>query len=522
MINPKEIQSPALVEVKPEYFGIFKASQVIELECWAGGRRGAYQGEILSVLPDQLVLTFDPAVYPDMSLPQGSAVTVGLVNEGSLFRGECKILSVHTTAVTKVITTRPREVSRTQLRSSYRWETLLSDCALFRASKASPGEWIEYPLVITNISIGGIRAQCPFKLPTGPEAEDFIYVCEIRLSWGLGTLTLPLHLIGADEGGTPAKPSWNYRTQFIDPPAASQDAISRYINRCQSELQAHGTALPGPQDAPAAIRETPAFLGGARVSAAGVVAPAAGRERPLAELLADLNRPARERAYHLGRAATAIARDIILSPTPENVALAAPFVGQMVDYLVKDRELFKELVRSLASTRDLYVHSVNVAIYTMALGLALGYKDTGKLPDLATGAFLHDLGKTQILETILGKETELTYAEWETVRRHPNAGRGLASRCKITSPIVLNVIQHHHEKYDGGGYPEGLVGERISIESRMVAIADGFDALSSERSWRPRFSIFKALVIMRDEMRGAYDRDLLRDFVQVLGGLLSG
>lgn len=186
-----------------------------------------------------------------------------------------------------------------------------------------------------------------------------------------------------------------------------------------------------------------------------------------------------------------------------------------------DPELFKSLVASLGTSPDLYSHSLNVTVYSMALSSRLGNDDAEIHQELATGAFLHDLGKSAISQSIIEKDSELNSAEWEEFRRHPNGGRRMAARAGISSAIVLDVIQHHHETFGGTGYPDGLAGTQISEESRIVAIADGFDALTCDRPWRSRHNVFESLVIMRDEMADSFDRVMLKEFIQILGELLS-
>ena len=470
-----EAQEAAL-EIKPEYADIFEASLHVDLEFWSAGDQHRIRGEILSVGSEDITVNIRPEDYANNQVESGTPIAILYIQQGGSYRGECWVLKVEELPeIAKISVTKPTEVSRTQLRSSFRWETILEDCAIYQSSAADAENWQDYPLVVTNVSTGGVRGKSEVQLPVGPDAEEFNYVVEIGLPWDYGVITFPSNLLGADLGGTEESPEWNYRIQFVDPPATGQDAIARYINRSQMEMQESGST------GPTRISEKRAPTGGAQQIQA---VPA--ETLSLDEVMSDASRPSQERAERLGQAAVELARDIVLSPQPENIKKAIPFVKEMVGHVAGDFDLLKGMVSTLSSSPDLYVHSVNVTVYSLALGTRVGYDESGNLDELATGAFLHDLGKSSISDAILLKGTQLSVADWEQIRRHPNSGRHLAARSGISSRIALDVIQHHHEHYGGLGYPDELAGKRISVESRIVAIADGFDALTSERPWRDR------------------------------------
>lgn len=103
---------------------------------------------------------------------------------------------------------------------------------------------------------------------------------------------------------------------------------------------------------------------------------------------------------------------------------------------------------------------------------------------ISSASLLHDLGKLGVPRHILAKPGPLTKEEWGIMRRHPGDGAFLASQIPGLEPFV-RVIQHHHERFDGGGYPAGLQGEQIPLEARIVAVADGLDAMCSVRPYRP-------------------------------------
>jgi HD-GYP domain-containing protein (c-di-GMP phosphodiesterase class II) len=99
------------------------------------------------------------------------------------------------------------------------------------------------------------------------------------------------------------------------------------------------------------------------------------------------------------------------------------------------------------------------------------------------GSWLHDCGKIGVPEAILNSPECLTEKEWLTIKQHPAWGADVARQAQL-SPVVINIIQFHHERWDGEGYPTGVVGRDIPLEARVVTIADVFDALTSDRPYR--------------------------------------
>jgi HD-GYP domain-containing protein (c-di-GMP phosphodiesterase class II) len=131
-----------------------------------------------------------------------------------------------------------------------------------------------------------------------------------------------------------------------------------------------------------------------------------------------------------------------------------------------------------------YRHSLRTVRLTILLGRGCGIDTHARLRVLSLGALAHDLGKILIPGDVLHKEGRLTRAEWEAVRRHPLDGARLLAAASA-SEVVCRVVAEHHERWDGRGYPSGLRGERIDFNARVVAVADAFDAMTSERPYRP-------------------------------------
>jgi len=127
-------------------------------------------------------------------------------------------------------------------------------------------------------------------------------------------------------------------------------------------------------------------------------------------------------------------------------------------------------------------HSQRVSEYVMAVANKLNLSETDKT-NLWRAAILHDIGKIGIPDVILNKSTHLNEKEWEIMKSHPERGEAICSKLKFAREI-LPIIRHHHERYDGKGYPDGLRGESIPFLARIISIADTFDAITSPRSYR--------------------------------------
>jgi putative two-component system response regulator len=136
---------------------------------------------------------------------------------------------------------------------------------------------------------------------------------------------------------------------------------------------------------------------------------------------------------------------------------------------------------------------------------------------LKIGGVLHDIGKIGIPESILNKAGPLTPTEWEAIKKHPEIGYNICLPLKDRLGDALSIIRHHHEKMNGTGYPDGLQGDAIPLVARIMAIADIYDALTTDRSYRKRLSRKDAVTILKDEAgRGLLDRELVYQFEKVI------
>jgi putative nucleotidyltransferase with HDIG domain len=139
--------------------------------------------------------------------------------------------------------------------------------------------------------------------------------------------------------------------------------------------------------------------------------------------------------------------------------------------------------------RDPYtrVHSVSVAAYAVAIARRMGLS-AAAVESLHNAALLHDVGKIGVPDAILTKPGPLTAEEFNTVKRHPEIAIEILGHLSVLAD-QLPLILHHHERYDGRGYPAGLVGEKIPLGARILAVADALDTMLSQRTYKPAYNV---------------------------------
>jgi response regulator RpfG family c-di-GMP phosphodiesterase len=165
------------------------------------------------------------------------------------------------------------------------------------------------------------------------------------------------------------------------------------------------------------------------------------------------------------------------------------------------KELFLEGVQMLAralEAKDAYTrgHSIRVSQYAVATAEALGF-DAIALEAIRIGGELHDIGKIGMREAVLHKPGSLTADEFRQVIEHPALGERMLSPLARETPAVLRIVRSHHERIDGAGFPDGLSGDGIPVEARIVAVADAFDAMTTQRPYRESRSPLEALEELR-------------------------
>lgn len=163
-------------------------------------------------------------------------------------------------------------------------------------------------------------------------------------------------------------------------------------------------------------------------------------------------------------------------------------------------------------------HIRRVQQYTMAVARHLGVKDDKQLKAIEAAALLHDTGKLAVPEYILNKPGPLTPAEFEKMKEHAAVGANILKSIDFPYPVAP-IVRHHHESWDGRGYPDGIKGQEIPLGARILSVVDCYDALTSDRPYRPRMTRQQAEQILLDRRGTMYDPWVVDGFVSILDQL---
>lgn len=192
---------------------------------------------------------------------------------------------------------------------------------------------------------------------------------------------------------------------------------------------------------------------------------------------------------------------------------AAQLVREEEAYLGSQvRALLVALAEKDSSTEE---HTRRVALRAVQVGEELRLPPW-RLRDLAVGGLLHDMGKLALPDAILKKPAALTPDEYAAVKTHPAAGVRLLSRLGGYTEAVLGLVRDHHERLDGGGYPGGLAGDQITLDARILAVCDVYDALVSPRVYREAWSHERALALLREAAGTEFDPRCVEALARVL------
>lgn len=210
------------------------------------------------------------------------------------------------------------------------------------------------------------------------------------------------------------------------------------------------------------------------------------------------------------------------------------FARELGELYRLERARSAELERVLASLQETYLatmkslaqvieakdrttrgHLDRTQTYGVALARRIAPSLVDATPTLGYGFFLHDIGKVGIPEHILCKQGPLDDHEWDVMRMHPVIGAQIVAPISFLSGAV-ELIRHHHERFDGSGYPGGLRGEEIPLAARVFAVVDSFDAMTSERPYRGPMGVERALTEIQGGAGTQFDPEIVRVFVQMV------
>ncbi|UCD62996.1 MAG: HD-GYP domain-containing protein [Candidatus Zixiibacteriota bacterium] len=240
-------------------------------------------------------------------------------------------------------------------------------------------------------------------------------------------------------------------------------------------------------------------------------------EQNLGTILDDPKVKEDKKANILYETSTSLVKDVLSNPTyGENIRRSKDLVSNTVNYILSGREAFHNLLKITSYDYYTYTHSVNVSTFSVALAQQMGYTDKKFLYELGIGALLHDIGKSKLPDRILNKRSALNSVEFEIMKKHPKWGIEILTDTDEIPAASYYPILQHHERGDGSGYPSGLSLAEMHIYSRIVAIADSFDAMTTERVYQKAMDTYPSLKVMFS-LEGAYDEEALRAFVHLMG-----
>jgi len=230
-------------------------------------------------------------------------------------------------------------------------------------------------------------------------------------------------------------------------------------------------------------------------------------------------------AEEVARAARVCARSkqAVLSMFQEarmGKAISADAAGEMVDEISSSVLRNPGALISLARLKDAddytYMHSVAVCALMVALSRQLGFGE-GETREAGMAGLLHDLGKAMTPPEVLNKPGKLTDAEFAIMRQHPVEGHRMLAEARAVGEITLDVCLHHHEKMDGTGYPDRLPADKITLFSRMGAVCDVYDAITSNRPYKAGWDPAESIRKMAEWCKGHFDERVFQAFVRSVG-----
>jgi putative nucleotidyltransferase with HDIG domain len=240
-------------------------------------------------------------------------------------------------------------------------------------------------------------------------------------------------------------------------------------------------------------------------------------EENIATLVADPAMPSHRKADLIYSVSRGVLKDVFENPRSSDlVQRTTNITGPTVDYLLKGKESLQNLIAIMSYDYYTFTHCINVCVLSVALANQLGLSRQEDLNNLANGALLHDIGKSEIPKEILNKPGPLTADEFGIMKQHVVFGEKIITENhKLDGDSILAVAQHH-EKANGKGYPRGLALPDIHRNGRIVSIVDCFDAMTTNRSYQAAMGAFEALQLMKGKLFESYDQELLGTLIQLL------
>ncbi len=198
---------------------------------------------------------------------------------------------------------------------------------------------------------------------------------------------------------------------------------------------------------------------------------------------------------------------------PQNIL---NIIDDIVTEIVNRDDLFVKFKDVMSIEDELFFHLTNVTVLSLIMGKSLGYSEE-RLRLLAIGAFLHDIGKIKIPPKILNKPGKLTNEEFEIIKKHTTYGYEILQDIPGIPDVSARIAYQHHERCDGSGYPKGISKRYIHKFSRIVAIADVFDAMTNDRTYRSRINVNEVIEYLYTTVsQNQLDGELIKNFLDYI------
>ncbi|MFZ5756235.1 MAG: HD-GYP domain-containing protein [Pseudomonadota bacterium] len=270
----------------------------------------------------------------------------------------------------------------------------------------------------------------------------------------------------------------------------------------------------------------PVVSRGVKRNAAGIVNPAA-RLRKFDPVAYPVTQPLQKEVAVAATVHQEIARAIVQvlndvrGGKDLNFLVVKKVAGLMVNSISRNPDAFVWLSRVRDADSYSYAHSLRSSVWALVFGRHLGMpRDI--LEDLALGVLLSEVGKTKIPRSLLMKAGKLTEEEFAQVRKHVEHGVDILRQCPGISESVVSVVQFHHERFDGTGYPYGLSGTDIPLLSRIAGIVDTYDAITSPRPYAEARSSTEAVSMLYESRDKLFQGQLIEQFIQAVGVYPTG
>ncbi len=239
--------------------------------------------------------------------------------------------------------------------------------------------------------------------------------------------------------------------------------------------------------------------------------------RSLKAMVSDPAIPMKQKTEKIYEVSKGVMKEFFDHNTSEKILEASEEVMEMMEECMTTAEAgFHGITEITSKDYYTYTHSVNVGLYCMTFGVKSGMSKNDTR-SLALGGMLHDVGKSKIDHSLINKNGKLDDEEFEQMKYHVIAGGEILRGMKCYNNHVVRMAAEHHEKFKGGGYPNGIEGEEIHRYARICKIMDVYDALTTRRSYKKALSAFDTLIIMKKQMINDFDPKLLNSFISLMG-----